>query len=147
KSLEQAVILSRLSEAASWRWLGDASAADKIVTALAEPVEKALADAARNAPARSAADASGDGAWGEKYLAARRNIPLRLDLLQKLTKAGSPLGPVDAEVLVQEAFLGSPAEVKQRAAELAVQYSGSPAVVNAALEILPRMPLVAANGR
>lgn len=86
----------------------------------------------------------GDGAldWAERYLSARQNIPVRQALLAELTRARHRLGSVAAEALVRDAVFGTPATVRAQAQEVTRLYADSPAVANAFLEILPRMPKV-----
>lgn len=143
--LASAVVLARVNEAA-WRLLqGDAEGASAILADLTADVDAVLAGAAEPAGA-VAPIRSGDAAWAEKYLAARRNIPVRMELLNRLTSQGTSIGPIDAEVLVQEALVGTPAEVRIRAGEVARQFADSAALVNAVLEQLhraPRIPLTA----
>ncbi|MFM9996378.1 MAG: hypothetical protein ACKVU4_11330 [Phycisphaerales bacterium] len=137
EDLACAAILARLN-AAAWRlWRADHDAAKAILN---DPAGDA--DAAAAVPSPTAPGDFGDGAWGERYLAARKNVPIRLEMLGRLAARGAGLGPVDAEVLAAEAFTGSPNEVRARAAELLRYHADNPSVVNATLETLPRAPRV-----
>ncbi len=139
EELASAVVLARLNEAASWQWRGDGGEAARIVGDLRPPVDQALTPTNAN-PTAVKLELS-DGAWAEKYLAARQNLKVRRDLMEQLTSGGGPyaLGAVDAEVLVGEALTGSPAEFRAQALEAVKRYSEGPAIVNAVLERLPRM--------
>lgn len=134
--LASAVILARINGSA-WRlWGGEHAPAAEILKDPARDVDAVVAPP--SAPA-GPPDA-GDGAWAERYLAARRNVPLRLEQLGRLAGRGRAIGPVDAEVLVNEALAGSPNEVRTRAVDLVRTLADSPAIVNAVLETLPRTP-------
>jgi hypothetical protein len=138
------VILARLNESAWRRWRGDAEEAARLLADLADPVDRIVPPGAPS-PAPPSETYSGDAAWAERYLAARRAVPQRLELLNRLASQGSLIGPVDAEVLAQEAILGTPAEVRARAVEVAKQFADSASMVNALLELLPKAPRVAAT--
>src|SRR5690606_29451904 len=75
-----------------------------------------------------------------------RNIPIRLDLLSQITASSEP-DPVTAEVIAAEALAGAPAEVRLAAQDVLRRLSGHATVVNAVLELLPRMPMIATNAR
>ncbi|MCC6661192.1 MAG: hypothetical protein IT437_09935 [Phycisphaerales bacterium] len=138
--LAATVILSRLNESAWRRWKGDAAESLRILGDLASDVDRIVPPGGRPEVYHPKPDQ--DAGWGEKYLAARRGVPQRLELLGRIPWGVGGLGPVDAEVLVQEALLGTPAEVRVRAAEVAKSYLDSPTVINAMLEDLPRAPRI-----
>ncbi len=139
--LAAAALLARLNEAA-WRlWKGDNAEAARIILDRATDIDAILQPAATAGPAAAPDDAG----WAERYLAARRNVPVRLELLTRLSARAGAIGPVDAEVLAAEALSGTPAEVRGRAAELVRQFGDSPAMVNALLEALPRAPRIVQN--
>ncbi len=141
--LAAATVLARVNESA-WRlWKGDNAEAARILGDLTSDIDAIAAPGAPGAPEGDGAGA--DGGWAERYLAVRRNIPLRLEMLTRLAGRTGSIGPVDAEVLATEALAGSPAEVRIRAADLVRGFAGSPAMVNALLEALPRAPRVVQN--
>jgi hypothetical protein len=142
--LASAALLSRLNEAAYWHWRGDANEASVVLTGLRGPVELALAGSGGGRTGQITQDLS-DGAWGERYLAARQNIKFRRELLFEL-ESRQQIGPIDAEVLAGEALLGSPNEIRARAQEVALRFASDGAMINAVLERLPRAPLVAGTG-
>jgi trimeric autotransporter adhesin len=84
--------------------------------------------------------------WAERYLAAERNIPVRLERLAELANMSRPIGKVDAAVLVEQAMFGSPAQIRISAQQWARKFASDPAVLEAILNQLPgapRTPLVA----
>ena len=141
-----AVVLSRLNESAWRRWRGDAEESMRLLTDLTGDVDAVVPPGGSPTPPAPTPESS-DAGWGEKYLAVRRAVPQRLELLGRLESGGGGLGAVDAEVLVQEALLGTPAEVRVRAAGVTRLFQDSPAVVNALLEYLPRAPRIAHTGQ
>src|SRR5690606_38656786 len=78
--------------------------------------------------------------WAESYLAARRNIPLRSARLDEAARGSGHLHVVDAELIATEALLGSPADIRRKAAEVALARASSPAITHALLEALARAP-------
>ena len=80
----------------------------------------------------------GDGEWAARFL-SERSAALRLERLRELDTRGSPLGPVDAEVLVEAAVLGT-ADVRTAAERILPKFGSELTVVNGLLEILPRAP-------
>ncbi len=134
--LAAAVRLSRLSEAARWVYRGQTDEASRLVDALD-------ADGVLDAAIRSGAPSPtvvtiqrGGRSWTERYLAAGRNVPVRLSLLDEVAHSIDGESP-DAEVLVAEALRGSPVAVRSRAKEIVLALSNEPAVVAALLEALP----------
>lgn len=143
--LARAVVLSRLNEAAGLLFVGESQAPADLVLRAGEPLKAALAGAQVGPLARSLEDGATDGAWAVKYLAAERSIPARTALLVELSKSPGTLGPADAEVLMVEALRGSPYQVRRQAQELVQKFAGSPAVVNAALEMAANVPRTLEN--
>lgn len=136
----RAVILSRLSAAARATIWGDRQGAEATLANLTGDVDRLVS---------SVQDDAGDylgGAnaeeWALKYIDARQNIPIRQALLAELTRGNRVLGPVAAEVIVRDAFLGTPAAVRAQAREVVRLYANSPAILNAVLEYLPRIPKI-----
>src|SRR5262249_37932742 len=63
-----------------------------------------------------------DGEFAAAYQQVGKNAEQRLELLRALrTNAGTDLGPIDAELLVREAYKGSPQEVRATAQSLIPQ--------------------------
>lgn len=75
--------------------------------------------------------------WAARYLAANQHVANRREILSQVAQAPSP---EEAEILVQEACRGSPAQIRAAARELVDRYSAHPTVVNALLEFLPSLP-------
>ena len=143
EEMKQAVILARLNEAAMWQWRGEGGEAAKLVADGAAPVDQAMVSSQANPTSLKLMLT--DGGWGEKYLAARQNAKVRKEMLDQLLTTAGDLGSVDAEIVVNEAMFGSPADVRGAAVEAIKHFSFSPAVLNGLLEKLPRMPRTTAN--
>jgi hypothetical protein len=140
--LERAVLFARLSESAWWAWLGHAEAS-RSALAQAEALES-LAGGDRPAP-RPLPDPGGDGGWAERYLAAKDAPTVRMQLLNEMNALPGNVGPLQAEVLVQEALRGNPVQVRRLASEIVQRQLRNAAVVNALLEQLPMMPWTMEN--
>ena len=77
------------------------------------PLSMIRADAeARAIGSSKPGDAVVDGRWALRYLEAKRNIPVRLAMLDDVARRQGRLGMVDAEVVAMEAMIGSPREVR-----------------------------------
>lgn len=139
------VVLSRLNEAASWAWRGHADQAEAILANLQVDIAVGTTTARpKQAAGLMSPDARPDRGWAAKYLGARKNIQLRLDLIAKLA-GETQLDAVGAELLAAEAVRGSPAEVRKAAVERVLRFGASPLIVNGLLEELPTMPATIAN--
>lgn len=140
ETLARAVALSRLSAAARATLWGDHDAARDHLANLTGDLDRLVA----SPPSGSNDSLGGENAseWALKYLDAKQNIPIRQALLSELTRGKRTLGPVAAEVIVREAFLGTPASVRAQAREVVLLHADSPAILSAMLEYLPRMPKI-----
>lgn len=138
--LVRATARSRLSAAGRATFWGDYQAAETLLSNLTDDLDRLAASAQDDAQSYL----GGDGAlgWAERYLSARQNIPIRQALLAELTRGRQTLGPVAAEALVRDAFFGSPAAIRAQAREVVMLHAQSPAVTNAVLELLPRIPKI-----
>ena len=114
-------------------------------------MERADAVVVRGGPSRSRPtrlDVNRDGEWARRYLSAGRHIGNRLELLQELeARAGDTIGPIDADVLLAEAFRGSPSDVRRLAQNVAANRRDDPWVLAAALDTLPTAPSTVAVAR
>ena len=132
------------SAAASLAWRGRESEALALLGRLEGTGEAALGSGARGRLDQVPNGAKGENAWARRYLANSNDIEARWDLLFELSRRAGGLGTIDAEVLVDAALTGSPARIRERARELAVDRADEPAVVNAMLESLPGAPRIPA---
>ena len=135
--LREAALIARLNEAAALLWKGEPDAARRII----DDPAGALSTPPPGAPRLDALmSRSGDGVFALRFLNARQNAQDRIDVLRDLLSEGRELGPIDAEVVFEAAILGTPAEVRRIAGRIVEFRSSDPAVINAALESLPRAP-------
>jgi len=143
-SLRNAAAAARLNEAARLLWRGERAAAESLLRegAVVLQIGAGLSAAATgtNVITFDVTGSGADGAWAERYFAAERSIPARLELLAQLERSGRPIGTVDASLLVQEAVIGSPMQVRYAAARIAGQWADESTVVIAALDELPLAP-------
>lgn len=133
-----AVELAHLSAAIEWHWRGDSDHAAELIGLARTLMPEADIDTP--SPPGDPFASTGDGAWAVRYLSVGRSPAGRAERLNELAGRSGPLGPVDAEVVVAEALMGSPAEVRSRAQDVVRAHPSDAAVVNAVLEILPRLP-------
>jgi len=141
--LADAVIGSRLNEAAALLWSGRADEASDLLTDLEPPVQRVLDTLSTTSP-KPMGDPTTDGAWAIRFREARNDPEKQFDLLNRLKRA-SRLGPIDAEVLVETAVRSSRGQLRMAARERARALADSPAVVNAVLEELPDISRIRHN--
>ena len=140
-----AVVLARLNDAAWWQWRGDGAEAMRVLADVKGPVDQAMTLPERIKQEADTTPDLSDGAWAERYLAARNTPKLRRELIEQLAAAPS-IGSTDAEVLAGEAMVGSPQEVRNAAQDLVKRFAESAPVLAAMLERLPKAPRTAAVG-
>ena len=85
-----------------------------------------------------------DGAWASQYAALGKNAEARAESIRSLrNSAGTDLGPIDAALLVREAYRGSPQEVRSVAqALIQQQFNLGPIVAMQMLDQFPDAPAV-----
>ncbi|MFG0326829.1 MAG: hypothetical protein ACF8SC_06135, partial [Phycisphaerales bacterium JB037] len=127
-----------LNHAASLRWRGDFEEAARVISEARAAVESA-ASAGRQPTAGSFQSEAGND-WAVSYLEVGNNLSARLALLEELQGFSGPMGPMAAEVLVQEATRGNRQRVRSLAHDLLQRFLYQPTIVNAVLEALPTMP-------
>lgn len=138
-TLEEAVTAARLNRAAMLLMVGDTADVGRLL----EPVKPGTAtQAPGDRSKREALGGQGSSDWLVKYRAAGRNIPGRRELLANV---GGGIGPGVADVLVEEACRGSPAQVQGDARQVVLKHLNEPAFINALLEFAPMMPMTRAN--
>lgn len=81
-----------------------------------------------------------DGAWAERYFAAERSIPIRLERISELEQMGAPIGWIDAGVLAEVACFGSPVQVRAAAQRVVAKLVDEPAMVSAMLDLVSSAP-------
>jgi len=138
--LLRATARSRLSSAARATFWGDYQASQHTLANITDDLDQIVSAGTSTSPKHLGGD--GSLSWATRYISARRNIPIRQVLLAELTRGRRVLGPVAAEALVKDAFFGTPATVRAQAREVVRIHAQSPAVVNAVLEYLPRIPKI-----
>ncbi|MBX3406244.1 MAG: hypothetical protein KF869_05710 [Phycisphaeraceae bacterium] len=140
--LRETAALARINEAARLIWRGEGASAASLLrdTAIAQGIGPG---ALLPPPAPVVHTFSMGGRvtnWAERYLAAERSIPARLELIAELDRIGRPIDLVAASVLAREAVVGSPIQVRFAAARLAGQLADEPTIVHALLDELPGAP-------
>ncbi len=136
-TLREAADLAKYSRAAALLWRGDSDAASVVID------DQRGASAPRNgrSPRLDAlSPRPDDGKFALRFLSASQNAQDRVDLLRDLLGSGRELGSIDAEVVFEQAMFGTPSEVRRIAQRLADLRADDPAMINAAIESLPRAP-------
>jgi hypothetical protein len=148
-SLDRAVTLARLNQAASLLWSGDTSQVPDLLEPYKRPTPFPIPGQA--GPGFTAYQTkalllyNGAGAytdWLVKYQAAERNGSVRRALLAQL---GHPPTPAEADILVQEACRGMPANVRADARAIVMNFRTNATIINAMLEFAPMVPITNEN--
>lgn len=135
--LRAASLDARLAGAAALLWRGEADAARAIVD---DPANASSSGTSRQPRLDALSPRPDDGQFALRFLSANQNAQERIDLLRDLVGASRELGSIDAEVVFEQAMFGTPSEVRRIAQRIADLRSDDPAMINAALESLPRAP-------
>lgn len=140
--------LARLNEAARLLWRGESSTASALLkdAAQAERIGPMAVQPTPNTVIARHSGGGSSGSWAERFLAAERSIPARLELIAELDRRGRPIDPIDASLLAREAVIGSPIQVRHAAAKLVGLWADEPALVHSVLDELPGAPRTAALG-
>jgi hypothetical protein len=142
-ALARGVAWSRFSEAAEARWRGESDVAAGILARWDDGI-----DAVSSSSAFERAEVlpeTGGGDWALRYARAQRNIPVRVELLQEITRGTGRIGRVEAGFIVYEATRGTPAQVRAAAASAVERLSGEAAIIAAMLDETPIMPQTQTN--
>jgi hypothetical protein len=165
--VEQLVKTSLLVEAAAALVAGMPEEADRAM----KIAESGLVAVAKKATATAPAPASGgaaptppsgsqqgqkprvgqpigpDGVWAAAYGELPRGADARIESLRTLLNtAGTDLGPIDAALLVKEAYRGSPVEVRSVAQSLVTQqFRHGPNIARQLLDQFPDAPVIDSN--
>lgn len=140
-ALRAGAAFARLSGAAAMLWRGESDAARAVI----DDPTLGSSSASQRAPRLDAlSPKADDGRFALRFLSASQNAQDRIDILRDLVGAGRELGPIDAEVTFEQAMFGTPSEVRRIAQRVADLRSDDPAMINAALESLPRAPRTSA---
>lgn len=131
---------AQLNLAATLLWMGDGSGAERLMEEASRRSEEAFAGTSAGAGDAGAGDSPADGQWAVEALSARGNTGDTMRALNKLSTSGRRLGPIDAEALVEIAFVGSPSSVRDSARRLVEMRADDVWVVNAVLEQLTIAP-------
>lgn len=130
--------LATLNHAASLRWRGEFDEAARLISEARGVVEAAASAGSQPLPGSFESESGND--WAIGYLEVGNNLSARLALLEELQGFSGPMGPMAAEVLVQEATRGNRHRVRALAHELLQRFLFQPTIINAVLEALPTMP-------
>lgn len=146
--LRDTAAVARLNEAARLLWRGENSTAESLLrdTAQSERIGPMAVQPTPNTVIVLRSGGGSAGSWAERFLAAERSIPARLELIAELDRRGRPIDPIDASLLAREAVIGSPIQVRHAAAKLVGLWADEPALVHSVLDELPGAPRTAALG-
>lgn len=140
RDLVRAAALARLNLAAALAWAGEPSHAERVMESARTDASSAYAGAGTSSAPSDGKAPPTDGAWALAALTSRGNAGESMRAINELSKSSHALGPIDAEALVEIAFLGSPASVRDSARRLVETHADDPWVINAILEQLPTAP-------
>lgn len=142
--LAAAASLSRISQAANLRHLGRLDEAGVVIDEFDRPVEMELVRWNNRERGDRVDTDPGMSSWARSYLSAERDFARRIELLADASRR-QMRHTTEAEVLVTEAFRGSPAKARDAARTALLTQQPSAVLTLAALELAPRIPRTPQN--
>lgn len=133
--LRQLIQASALIEAAEALVVQDHTEYVSIMMEMASDTDPRTIKVPRRPAGRVGQQMTPDGSWSHTYQQAGKSPEQRIEAIRTLrtTNAGD-LGPSDADLLVREAYRGSPAEVRAAAQEMVVKFINGPNIAQAMLD-------------
>lgn len=145
-ALSDAVLLTRLYAASERLRDADVDHARPIIENIRSTIDASASNQSAQ-PASLTSSTPDDGRWALRFLASRRNVAERRAAVADIGSSLSTMGPVDAEVLVEFALVGSPTDVRILAQRAVERRADEPFILNALLESLPSAPRNDATAR
>ena len=146
-ALREVLRLSYMNDAASAIWEGRLEGIGARRTQVEGVMRRSESEDSPFGDISSLRSGPTDGNWALNFLAAGRNIPVRLNVLAELRDRADTIGPIDGEVLAEAACFAQPVEVKHAAQQIVMEFGTQPGVINGLLEVLPRAPQIRSVGR
>ncbi len=144
-----AVVAAQFNHSAVLRAAGKIDEGIAIASAI-QPPPPVIINAARQDPTGAAINAAGglaDDSWASRYLCGDRSVAVRLQRIRELQDRAPEITQLDADVLVEIAFVGSPPEVSAAALKAIPSFGASAQMTHALLKMASRAPRREAIGR
>lgn len=133
-----------LNRVALLRWRGDF---DIALDALDDEQQPTIGSLSRSMTGLPISDSSDDvSRWAIDYVGARQNVNAKIKLLGSAGGRGR-LSSFEAEVIALDALRGSTSRLRSAAYNVALRHATDPAMINALIEHLPRMPRTIPNSK
>lgn len=140
----RAAKLAWVVTAARHTWNGDALAAQSTLDGVALIAEAASARTPAERLELVLDRRPTANRWALEFIPLT-SIDQQTDAIEQLLGGPSPMGLIDAEVLIETAFRGKTRDLRESASQTALARSSEPAVLAAALEMLAKIPPTRAN--
>lgn len=145
--LAYAVLAAQFNQAAVYRTVGKTDLASLTLQSLQTPGPIKLG--ASDSPEVSALVTrdGGEDTWASRFLTGDRTLPVRLTRIKEIEDRVGGITQLDADVLAETAFSGSPPELSNAALKALTKLSASPLITHAMLKAFPKAPRREAIGR
>ncbi len=145
--LAYAVLAAQFNQAAVYRTVGKTDLASLTLQSLQTPGPIKLG--ASDSPEVSALVTrdGGEDTWASRFLTGDRSLPVRLTRIKEIEDRVGGITQLDADVLAETAFSGSPPELSNAALKALTKLSASPLITHSMLKAFPKAPRREAIGR
>jgi hypothetical protein len=142
-----AVLAAQFNQAAVYRTVGKTDLASLTLQSLQAPVPIKLGASDNPDVAALVARDGGEDTWASRFLTGDRSLPVRLTRIKEIEDRVGGITQLDADVLAETAFSGSPPELSGAALKALTKLSASPLITHAMLKAFPKASRREAIGR
>ena len=144
--LTYAIMAAQFNQSAVLRASGRIDEGIEIASRLQPPAEVPF-NPASQAPGLVGVGSLGDDSWAARYLCGDRSVAVRLQRVRELQDRAPQIAQLDADVLVEIAFAGSPPELSAAAMKAIPNFALSAQMTHALLKLISKAPRREAIGR
>lgn len=143
-----AVLAAQFNSAAALRVEGKGDDAAAVLSSLQTPGPLTLGLAGTDPSVKQLLSREGgENSWASRYLNGDKSLAVRLQRIHEIENLAPAITQLDADVLAELAFSGSPPEVSAAALAACVKFAPSATMTHALLKALPKAPRREAIGR
>lgn len=145
--LAYAVLAAQFNQAAVFRTVGKTDLASLLLQSLQVPPPIKLGASDNPEVSALIARDGGEDTWASRFLTGDRSLPVRLARIKEIEDRAGGITQLDADVLAETAFSGSPPELSGAALKALTKLSASPLITHAMLKAFPKASRREAIGR
>lgn len=137
--LSYAILAAQLNQAIALRTQGKADEARQMLQSIQQPSPVTLSDNS-GLIGLITHDAGGEDSWASKFLTGDKALAVRLQRVKEMDDRAPSTTQLDADVLAEIAFSGSPPELSLAALRVLPKFASNPMITHAMLKALPKAP-------